>query len=434
MNSETCECSKAELELLTVPPVNTSMERGRVEEFLPISSVGDTGPIEFHVASSTDEYLDIGRTQLYLRVKVVQKEDKGVLPDDAQVSTTNLWMHSLFSQVDVQLNGKLITPSTNTYPYKAYLEDLLSYGSDAKESQLGSEMWIPDKPNLAEFNPLADDVSNTGLKTRHGLIGRSKTVEMMGRLHCDIFMQDRYLTNGVNVHIKLIRKPEAFHLIGAEDKYLLQITDIALYVRKVKLNPMIPLMHNKALNSGKTLKYPIRRAVVSTFTIPNNTMSATKDNVIMGQLPRRVIVGLVKNSSFNGSIKMNPYNFETFNLNFLALFAGGQQFPAKPLTPNFTENQYMRSFMTMFEGTGMLNENRGHDITRENYPKGFTLYAFDLTSDMAEGSHVDPIKHGSLKVEVHFDRQLPSTVNVILYCEYDNLIQFDRARNVITDY
>jgi hypothetical protein len=38
--------------------------------------------------------------------------------------------------------------------------------------------------------------------------------------------------------------------------------------------------------------------------------------------------------------------------------------------------------MTLFEGTGMLNENRGHNITRENYPKGFTLYAFDLTSDM----------------------------------------------------
>ena len=53
---------------------------------------------------------------------------------------------------------------------------------------------------------------------------------------------------------------------------------------------------------------------------------------------------------------------------------------------------------------------------------------------MSEGSHVDPIKHGSLKVEIHFSRQLTSTVNVILYCEYDNLIQIDRARNVITDY
>ena len=248
-------------------------------------------------------------------------------------------------------------------------------------------MWIPDKASLAEFNPLSDELTNKGLKERHNFISGSKSVELMGRLHCDIFMQDRYLTNGVDVHIKLVRKPEAFHLIGDEDKYLLQILDIALYVRKVKLNPVIPVAHNKALNAGKTLKYPIRRAVVNTFTIPSQTMSATKDNVVMGQLPRRVIIGLVKNAAFNGSIQMNPYNFETFNLNFLALYAGGQQFPAKPLSPNFGENQYMRSFMTLFEGTGMLNDNRGHQITRENYPKGFTLYAFDLTSDMAEGSH-----------------------------------------------
>ena len=135
MNSEeTCECSKAELELLSVPPVNTSMEKSRMEEFLPISSVSDNGPIEFHVASSTEEYLDIGRTQLYMKVKIVKKEDKSALDADSKVSTANLWMHSLFSQVDVQLNGKLITPSTNTYSYKAYLEDLLSYASDAKES------------------------------------------------------------------------------------------------------------------------------------------------------------------------------------------------------------------------------------------------------------------------------------------------------------
>ena len=55
----------------------------------------------------------------------------------------NLFLHSLFSQVDISLNGTLITASTNTYPYRA-METLLSYGNDAKTSQLTSAMFYKD--------------------------------------------------------------------------------------------------------------------------------------------------------------------------------------------------------------------------------------------------------------------------------------------------
>ena len=90
--------------------------------------------------------------------------------------------------------------------------------------------------------------------------------------------------------------------------------------------------------------------------------------------------------------------------------------------------------MTLFEGTGMLHDNRGQGINRDNYKEGYALYAFDLTPDMAEGSHVDPIKHGTVRMDIHFKEQLPETVNVIVYSEYDNLIQIDRARNIVVDY
>jgi len=53
----------------------------------------------------------------------------------------NLFLHSLFSQVDISLNGTLITASTSTYPYRAMLETLLSYGEDAKTSQLTSALY-----------------------------------------------------------------------------------------------------------------------------------------------------------------------------------------------------------------------------------------------------------------------------------------------------
>ena len=90
--------------------------------------------------------------------------------------------------------------------------------------------------------------------------------------------------------------------------------------------------------------------------------------------------------------------------------------------------------MTLFEGTGMMNDDRGHGIDREDFKSGYALYAFDLTPDMAEGAHTDPIKYGNIRMDLHFAAELTATVDVIVYAEYDSLIQIDRARSVITDF
>jgi len=62
----------------------------------------------------------------------------------ANTAPVNLFLHSFFSQVDIQFNGTLITSSTNTYPYRAILETLLSYGEDAKKTQLTSALYYKD--------------------------------------------------------------------------------------------------------------------------------------------------------------------------------------------------------------------------------------------------------------------------------------------------
>lgn len=433
MNPGSCECSKAELDLFTVPPTNISMENGSVTEYLPISTL-DRGPIEFHV-SSAEEYIDLGRTFLYVKAKIT-KNNGAALAADSKVGPVNLWLHSLFSQIDVQLSGKLVTPSVNTYPYKAYLETLLSYGSDAKNAQLSSELWFGDSGTMNENNPLSEeDTANEGFQERSKFIAQSKSIEMMGRLHCDIFQQDRYLLNGVDMNIKLVRSAELFHLMSGDGTALkTEIDEACLFVRKVKLNPAIPTEHNRMLSQGKMAKYPVRRGIVSTFTVPQNNLSINKDNVIMGQLPRRIVVGLVSNAAFNGTITENPFNFQNFDVNYLTLYVGGQQHPNKPLTPKYSDDQFLRSYLTLFEGTGMLNDDRGHGIKRSSYKDGFALYAFDLTPDMTEGSHVDLIKHGTIRMEIHFKTALTATVNVIVYAEYDNVIQIDRARNVLTDF
>ena len=52
---------------------------------------------------------------------------------------------------------------------------------------------------------LADNAANDGLLKRRALGVESRTFDMVGRLHADIFFQDRYMINEVGVKIKMTR-------------------------------------------------------------------------------------------------------------------------------------------------------------------------------------------------------------------------------------
>jgi hypothetical protein len=53
---------------------------------------------------------------------------------------------------------------------------------------------------------------------------------------------------------------------------------------------------------------------------------------------------------------------------------------------------------------------------------------------MSEVGAFQPIKQDDLHVEIHFAEALAGTINVVLYAEFDNVIEIDRNRQVLFDY
>ena len=45
-----------------------------------------------------------------------------------------------------------------------------------------------------------------GLQKRASFTDRGATVDMIGRIHSDIFFQDRYMLNEINVKVRLVSK------------------------------------------------------------------------------------------------------------------------------------------------------------------------------------------------------------------------------------
>jgi hypothetical protein len=425
INSHKQATVNAELDLFSVPPTQDSVEAGHFLSYRPISSISNNAPIEFCVSNSGSDYIDVSQIFLYLKVKL----EKNTIADD--IGPVNNFMHSLFSQVDILLNGKTITPPSNQYAYRSYITNLLNYGNDAKKSHLTTSLWYKDTAGF-----MGADAQNLGYGERKKFITDKKSFDLISPLHVDLKSTTKYLINGVEMVVKLIQsKPEFCIMSTVENPNInLTIEEAELFVRKVKISPSVLVGHARALALG-TAKYPITRVEVKSVTIPTGVQNKTIEGLFTGQLPKKIIVGFVKNNAFNGSFTENPFDFKHFDLSFLSFYMDSIQVPSKPFTPQFDKNLWIREYNSLFEGSGIFYKDAGFDLERQEYGNGYFLVSVDLTSDLSsQEGHWTLLKNGNLRIELRFQKALEETITVVCFGEFDNLIEIDSNRNVIIDY
>ena len=434
IDSKSCICVNSELDLFGVPPTQTSVKHGTTVEYHPVAALIDSSPIEFNVPGSGEDYVDLANSFLHVTAKITNGDGTDLAPGTA-VGPANLFLHSLFSQIDMYLSDKLITSSVNTYAYRAYLETLLSYGKGAKNTQLTASLWYKDIAGRMEDAAIDDAGANTGFKTRARIASESNLIDMLGRIHGDLFFQEKLLLNGIGMRIRLVRSKDEFVLVTGERdaRYKAKIVEAVLLIRKVCILPAVALAHAKALEKANA-KYPIRRVECKTFSIPRGNLDVSQENVFLGQVPSRLVLGIVDNDAFNGTYAKNPFNFKHYRLMQLTLQLDGQEQPVKPLQLNFATGKIARGYMSLFQGTGKAFKDEDIDVSREDYEYGYTLFCFDLTPDLGENDHFSLIKSGSVRVNLTFAEPLPQTVNVIVYAEFQNVLEIDRNRNVFYDF
>ena len=438
LHEQSSQCLRSELDLFSLPPTQTAVDGSQWVEHSPVSTITSSSPIEFIVSGSGEDYMDLNNTLLEVKACIKTTNNS---PVDAAVAVApiNNTLHSLFSQIDVSLNDGNVSSATTTYPYRAYIETHLNYETDAKKSRLQATMYFIDD-NLTVSNPIPDSSSarNMGLKRRHGICTAKPTFDMIGPLHVDVFNQSKYMLNGVTMKVRMTRSKDSFVLMAKSDvteSFKVDILSAKLFVRKLKITPSLCLAHERILQQ-KTAKYPITRVECKVIHLPQGQKSFTHDNLFLGQLPKRIVLGLVDNRAFNGDISLNPYNFQHCNLNYLAVHLDGQQVPWAPLQPSFSGSSYIRAFYTQFTGGDGISSDTGNTIGREQFVNGHALYCFDLTPDLSSscGHHFSVTKSGNLRLELAFEVALSITGNVLVYSEFDNVIEIDKDRKVTRNY
>jgi hypothetical protein len=440
---ESAIISGSEVDLFNAQPVQNDIISGQWVQHHAQDFEALSGPLTFNI-DGDDQYVDLNSSFLKVTARIVDtRPGKTPMADLCMVAPANNWLHSLFSQITMTINGRAVTQTHNNYHYKAYMENLLSYGTDARKTYLQGEGFYKDTAgHLDEILP-----ANKGFKYRQELSKNSRMVELKGRLHLDMFNQPHLLLNHTPVRITLDRSKQAMVLMAlqplpgdADDLrqslFAMEVTAAVLEVRKVTLSPPLVLSHINALNTT-TAKYPIRRTVPYTVNIPAGSTCITQTKLLGGQLPRRVTLGFVSSRAYSGRLELNPFNFQNFNVQSLQLTAGGVPHPAAPMKFNYDPavHQYLDGYMSLFIGTGQYGSDEGNMITREEYPRGFTLYCFNMTPDLNyEDEHYSGAKTGNLSVSVDFKEPLAETVILVCLAEFDNTVELDRYRQISMDY
>lgn len=401
------------------PPGDSTVQSRQWVDYRPVSLMTEGSALEFNVPASPSDYIDLKKTVLQIKARVTRLEGTPITDTD-NVSPINLTLQTMFSQVDLSLQQQPLYSVGPNYGFKAYLDCLLD-SSPERQDELTSQLYYKDTPEPDAGLESDSDGSNNGLYLRSRFTKNGKVFDMSGPLYLDMMQQGRMLLNGVPLHLKLWPSKDSFRLMSPIEgaSYKLSIVDATLSVCMVKVQTGVIIAHNNVLKDSPAL-YPLNKSTIKTYSLSAGQFDFGIDNVFQGEIPDRLILGLVSSEAFSGSYKKNPFSFKPHNCNFVAFSIDGQTVPGKPLTPNYDTGNYAEAFQT-------LHQVKPVPISRNDYPRGYCLYALNL-SDSRQTSLK---KTGHSRLVLKFSKALVETVTLVVYGKSQGLVQIDAARNVM---
>lgn len=430
------EAMPSQLSLFDVPPTQTAVENIYFQDVRPISQITDSSPIEFQLSAQNGmDYIDLKRSRIYVKLKVMNGDS--ALGEEDIVGPVNLLLSSLFSQVDVSMQNKPVNSSGAHYPYLSMLNTLISYGSDAKSSQLTSQLWERDYPG--EFDDVnAKSGKNSGLLKRAQFTKLSKTIDLEGPIMHELFQIDRYILNQVGISLKLYRTRPEFYLLSSAasgKNYSIKLEEVILRVCKCKINPAVILSHAKLLETN-TAKYPFKKSIVKMYSLAKGLLNISFENMFSGTRPDRLYIAFVSSQAVAGDFTKNPYNFQHYNINQIALYSDGIPVGNTPIKLTFdttSGDSIVSAFVNLFDNAGKWLFDGGNAITRKDFAEGGNvIFCFDLEPTFEQGEYLTLLKQGNVRLEVQFGQALSETVTAIVWGQYSALFEINQARDIIT--
>ena len=360
------------LHMFKVPPTDLSISSRRFVRINPFN-VG-INPVIFQVDPQED-FIDLKES--YFEVEIVMKKDNGTnLLIAYVIGLANNLVHTLFKQINVRLKGTLISPQMDTYHLKAFIEAILNHVRDDGNTVLTPEGWynsldMPDDEDADEYtaNKLDNATPHNDFRAlsyeKKALVNAQThflgacRVTLRFRPYLEVFHLSKLLVPGVQIQIDMhFNSPDMWTIWwdGARTLRLTQAdVNARLFLAQVRVAPSVHREIAADLKSGKVATYPTVRGEIRTYSHPNDSPHFEYNNPFHNQIPNRLVVAVMEQVAFNGSIEKNPFNFEMFNVSSIKQLIRGEEYPYETLELQHDDTtQDQRGYYRFLQATGCL--------------------------------------------------------------------------------
>lgn len=400
-------------------PTDVSTQSEEIVRFNPTTplSLDNQNIIQFEIPAHPSAFYNIKESSLYVRCKILKKAG-GVLEATDMVAYCNNFLHTLFKNVTIYANNKIIYNAEGLYPYRSIIQKLCT-------------TQYADKNSLFEIESTNGEAGGEDVTIRQPLVNLSAEFEMCGSLCTDLTEISKFIPNGVALNIRLEKSDDKFCLISNQDtkEYKIQILDCHFNLVRMNLLPsLFDVIQNKFEKEPARIPYKCVR--LRTLGIQTGSFSAVHESLFNGRLPDKVVIGLVSATSFVGKLSQNPFNFKHFNVSRVGVSADVYQTVNNYVTYNFTSNQYIEGLIHF---NRVVGNKKQLGVNRTTFKDGKTLHAFTLSLANSEHS-LAPIKNGSVRIQIDFAQQTTEAIVCVVFGVFDNTLYIDRNRDISRDF
>ena len=173
-------------------------------------------------------------------------------------------------------------------------------------------------------------------------------MDMIGRLHGDIFNQEKYLLDMVKMRLRLHSSKNQFCMMCSETNpnFKMKVLGAVLKVKKVHISLNAYLGITRALTKN-IAKYLVRGVIIKSYSISAGSMSISADHVFRDVIPQRVVVRIVDNGAFNWAFRKNTFNFKNNKISLCGFLKNNEPIPNRPYQTNFAtegSGEYIQPF------------------------------------------------------------------------------------------
>ena len=446
------------LQLFDLPPTDTSMTAARMLEFTPISQ--GINPMEF-VVPGVDAFIDLSRSYFTMKLRLRKQNGADVDAGDVLYPANNL-AHTLIKQLTCHLNGTLISPQNDSYAYKAYLETVLNYNAQEAHTLLRPQGWFPtqhammttglDFPtpltanNVDEATPHAHYTALSRTKKAAVLLSKQEQVPYQGgavrtlvfKPHSELFHLNKPLVPGVEIKLRFMFNSPDFFLNGVALHGRLTPQDLEMTFHLCQLTLSAPLY--KTLDTARhtrreVAKYPTVRSEIRVFSHAANQLEFNEGNLYQGRIPDRLVVGLLHTLSYHGDVAYPPFSFQKFGLSQIEQLVRGEVYPASALELNHNNtHKDLEGYFRFLMASEAWRKGQASLVEPEMWGGAgcCTLFMFDnVPNGAADSTLMNPRQDGDLRIRFKLGAAVNHVINVLLYAEFENVLEIDGNGAVI---